>query len=352
MAETKKPLSISVGYTKASQIFNRTFTFLLSLVLLVLSSPLFLIVALVIKIQDKGPVFYSGLRLGKNKKPFRMYKFRTLVPEAPKLIGSDLFTTRLYSNRDLLTRTGSFLRETRLDELPQFINTLKGDMDLIGPRPERPEVYEKFCRHIKGYDKRFIVRPGLIGYSQLFTPHSSPKRIRNLLDNRFLQIKHRYLYEFFLVFYTLVVMTWRLFLKILSVLWGRAATVYRHAPERRALNRQRTSGGRVIIRPGEGEAGGRVVEGELKDINEEAVCVLTDSPVPSGRLELRLTVPTRKHRDKGPVKKTALCRGEIYRSRVEKGDDGRHVTVLRYTPVSPLNYYMVHQYFIHSSVIH
>ena len=148
---------------------------MLSLALIIVAFPAFLLIALLITLQDRGPVFYRGIRLGRHKEPFYMYKFRTMVPDAERMIGAEIFSRSLESGTNILTWSGRFLRETRLDELPQLFNTLKGDMDLLGPRPLRPAVYEKFCSRIKGFDRRFDVRPGLFGFSQLFTPHSSPK---------------------------------------------------------------------------------------------------------------------------------------------------------------------------------
>ena len=103
-----------------------------------------------------------------------MYKFRTLPVGAQKKIGSKLLSFRHCK----LPFFSKFLRDTRLDELPQLFNIMKGEMDFLGPRPLRPEIYDHMCKGITNYDLRFNVRPGLVGYSQLFTPHSSPKRIR------------------------------------------------------------------------------------------------------------------------------------------------------------------------------
>ena len=158
------------GAIAKRNFINSLFNKITAAILILLSLPVFIIAPIIIKLVDKGPAFYAGSRLGKNKKEFIMYKFRTLAVNAEAQIGASLVST---SNLKLETPIGKFLRETRLDELPQLINVLKGDMDIIGPRPERQVVYDEMCKQIPWYDKRFAVRPGVIGYSQLFTPHSA-----------------------------------------------------------------------------------------------------------------------------------------------------------------------------------
>jgi lipopolysaccharide/colanic/teichoic acid biosynthesis glycosyltransferase len=165
MSRKKPKSSFRTGYSKASFIINTITNITLSTVLVFCSLPLLALVALVLRFKEGGPVFYRGVRLGMNKRPFIMYKFRTLVPGAESIMGAELLTRRLGSDQKLVTDFGKFLRDTRLDELPQLFNILKGDMDFLGPRPERPAIYERICKHIKGYDKRFDVKPGLIGYS-------------------------------------------------------------------------------------------------------------------------------------------------------------------------------------------
>src|SRR5262245_61152539 len=162
----------------AAAFVERAFNIALALVLIVLGSPLFLIMGILILISDGRPVIYRGERLGRGKKPFTIYKFRTLRRGAQKIIGGQL----LSHEHDLAIRWGGFLRDTRLDELPQLFNILRGDINFIGPRPLRPEVYETLCKDIPGYDVCFLVKPGLLGYSQIFTPHASPKRLRSLID--------------------------------------------------------------------------------------------------------------------------------------------------------------------------
>lgn len=144
-------------------IIKRILDFVLSLVALVILSPLFLIIAILIKIDSNGPVFFKQERLGKNGKVFLIYKFRTMVDNAEN-IGTGLFTNE---KDPRITKIGSFLRKTSLDELPQLINILKGEMSIIGPRPPVPYHPHKYHEYSQEQKLRFTVLPGITGYAQV-----------------------------------------------------------------------------------------------------------------------------------------------------------------------------------------
>lgn len=134
-------------------------------------------IAITIYIEDKGPVFYNAERLGKNGKVFKMYKFRSMKVNAPDLRMADGSTFN-GENDPRLTKVGRFIRKTSLDEIPQLLNVLKGDMSLIGPRPDLPEHLEMY----EGNEVRKLeVRPGITGYSQAYYRNSIKwkDRIRN-----------------------------------------------------------------------------------------------------------------------------------------------------------------------------
>ena len=169
-----------VGYRRTRMFCCSFSERLFATIFLLISLPLFIVVPVIIKLQDGGPVFYISRRMGKDKQLFNIYKFRSLAPQAEQKIGAQL----LHHSHQEETRVGRFLRDTRIEEIPQLLNVILGHMQFLGPRPERPSLYAVQCAHIPGYDRRFAVKPGLFGYSQIFTPHSTPKRIRTRIDNR------------------------------------------------------------------------------------------------------------------------------------------------------------------------
>lgn len=121
-----------------------------------------LIIAALIKLDSKGPVIFRQERLGKDGKPFVMYKFRSMHVDAE--VNGPQWAEK---EDDRCTRIGCILRKTRLDELPQCFNILKGEMSLVGPRPERPYFYDEFETYIHGFRNRLVVRPGLTGWAQV-----------------------------------------------------------------------------------------------------------------------------------------------------------------------------------------
>ncbi len=167
------------------------FNWVLALSMLLIAAPLFLIVALAIKLDSSGPVLFLQERVGLNRrrksrsrdnvtmyswckrderrnenvygKPFMVYKFRTMVVDAEKRCGP-IWATK---NDPRVTKVGRLLRKTRLDELPQLINVLKGEMVLVGPRPERPHFVRKLAQQIDGYTDRLDVKPGITGLAQV-----------------------------------------------------------------------------------------------------------------------------------------------------------------------------------------
>jgi lipopolysaccharide/colanic/teichoic acid biosynthesis glycosyltransferase len=122
-----------------------------------------------IKLEDGGSLFYRQTRVGKHGKHFSVLKFRSMVENAEKA-GSPQWAT-IGDSR--VTRVGSFLRKSRIDELPQLLNVIKGDMALVGPRPERPEFVEYLSTEVANFDLRHAVRPGLTGWAQISYPYGA-----------------------------------------------------------------------------------------------------------------------------------------------------------------------------------
>lgn len=145
------------------RIFKRCFDVVLALLAIVLLSPLLLCVAIAIKTTSAGPVIFKQERYGRNKKPFICYKFRSMTVDTP----SDVPTRVMCERSSVMTPIGPVLRKTSIDELPQLINIVRGDMSLIGPRPERPAFCHEFEKRIHGWNYRTLVRPGLSGLAQV-----------------------------------------------------------------------------------------------------------------------------------------------------------------------------------------
>ncbi len=158
----QKPLRIDI----VEAFVKRTMDIIVSLIILILSTPIWLIVPLIIKLQDGGPVFYKQVRLTKDQKEFYILKFRSMRVDAEKN-GAQLST----SNDNRVTKFGKIIRATRIDEIPQVINVLKGDMSLVGPRPERPEFINQFLKENPLYVYRFNVKAGVTGYQQVSTTY-------------------------------------------------------------------------------------------------------------------------------------------------------------------------------------
>lgn len=150
-------------------IVKRALDIILSLLALIITSPLMAVVALIIRLQDGGTAFYKQTRLTKNGKTFELIKFRSMRMDAEK----DGVARLSAKNDDRITPVGQFIRSTRIDELPQFINILKGEMSIVGPRPERPEIHEEYCRELPDFDLRLQAKAGLTGYAQIYGKYNT-----------------------------------------------------------------------------------------------------------------------------------------------------------------------------------
>lgn len=149
---------------KTYAIAKRWFDIASSIIAIIILSPLFMFVAILIKLTSKGPVIYTQTRMGQNGKLFKIYKFRTMKVDAEKLTGA----VWAKENDPRLIPVGNFLRKTHMDEIPQFFNVLQGDMSVVGPRPERPEFVEKLKIQIPDYERRLAVKPGITGLAQVW----------------------------------------------------------------------------------------------------------------------------------------------------------------------------------------
>lgn len=160
--------NISHGEKRLYEFLKRSVDVILAIAGGIFFVVLFPFIALAIKWGTEGPVFYRQTRIGKGGKTFEVIKFRTMIANAPDG-GAEGTTGATWAkeNDPRVTKVGKFLRKTRLDELPQVINILKGEMSVVGPRAERPEFVEKLKKEIPFYDERLLVRPGLTGWAQI-----------------------------------------------------------------------------------------------------------------------------------------------------------------------------------------
>ena len=146
-----------------TRVLKRLVDVIGAIVGLVLSLPIIAVLAVLIKRESKGPVFYSQVRTGKNGTPFNIYKLRSMKEDAEETKGAQWAV----EDDPRRTKIGVFMRETNLDEIPQFWNVLTGDMSLVGPRPERPELIEEFQYEIQHYQTRHSIKPGITGWAQI-----------------------------------------------------------------------------------------------------------------------------------------------------------------------------------------
>lgn len=166
------------GPSQIEKIVKRIFDVFFAVVMLVITSPITLITALAIKVQDRGPVFYKQIRLTQYGREFEIIKFRSMKIDAEK----DGVARLAAEHDNRITKVGRFIRACRIDELPQLINILKGDMSVVGPRPERPEIVEQIKEEVPEFDYRLGVKAGLTGYAQVYGKYNTKLKDKLLFD--------------------------------------------------------------------------------------------------------------------------------------------------------------------------
>ena len=337
------------GYRDITFVFGRAFDFIFALVLLFPAVCILGFYYILYKIFNKntGSFIYKGERLGMDKKIFQIYKIRTLSPEDEKKFYSEIFLPG--SNSEL--KFGRFLRWTRLDELPQLFNIIKGDMSFLGPRPLRYTIYLKNKENIPNFERRFIVKPGLIGYAQLLTPHSAPKRIRALIDNHYVSIFRNPLWDILFILWSIIILSKNFVVELFYTIKD-VVFVLRYNSDfqnRRRMRRVKGKGIKVYITD---DNFNKMPENDIQivDINNEAMCVMTDLNLEvDDKICLVLeTVIGRKLKAK---RKKAKCKSVVYIKRENApGSNYKWSYVLMWVPVSAFNLYIVEQYILRQSI--
>lgn len=178
IGDTPVIMSRNRGLTPEQRFIKRLIDIIVSSVMLILASPFMIITALAVKLYDGGPVLYKQERLTLNGKRFNVYKFRSMIVNAEGKSGAVLASKK--DNR--ITPIGKIIRSCRLDELPQLINILKGDMSLVGPRPERPEIAEEYYKTLPEFRYRLKTKAGLTGYAQLYGKYNTTPEDKLKMD--------------------------------------------------------------------------------------------------------------------------------------------------------------------------
>ncbi len=170
------------GMTLGARFFKRLMDIVISLVAIIVFSPIMLISTIAIKLYDHGPVFYTQERLTKDAQPFRILKFRSMIVESEEA-GARLASV----DDDRITPVGRILRRTHFDELPQFFNILKGEMSIVGPRPERKEIFDQYEESIPEFKFRLKMKAGLTGYAQVYGQYNTVPYDKLKLDLTYIE---------------------------------------------------------------------------------------------------------------------------------------------------------------------
>lgn len=326
------------GYRPKHPLLYRAWNIAVVLPLIAFCLPLMAIIAAALALTQ-GPrnILYFGLRIGKDQQPFHIIKFQTLRPEAALLTRDRV----LPSNSRMETPLGRPLRETRLDELPQLFNVLRGDMNLLGPRPVRPSIARIYRDTIPDYDIRFKVKPGLVGYTQALMPHGADKAIRARVNNVLCRKPVSLAREIRFVAVTgMAVLGWsaRTFFKGLRRTYARTLG---HPISRRTL-----------VRRGTARVEGSPASETMRLIDIDAETLRLETPAPPGKEPCRLVL--RCGARFGGRYRHARCTAILQSCEpAEKPCKGERtfVCTMQYKTWTPLNQYFIDRYFIAQSLL-
>mgnify|MGYP002604789871 CR=1 FL=1 len=199
--DTPLLLARNNGFSFEQKVMKRITDIAFSIILIVLTSPIMLITAIAIKLYDGGSPIHQQTRLTMGGKEFNVYKFRSMVMDAEKD-----GIARLAAEGDVrVTPIGKIIRRTRIDELPQLFNILRGDMSLVGPRPERPQIAAEYRTYMPEFDYRLKVKGGLTGFAQIYGKYNTTPYDKLKLDLMYIE-SYSVLFDMKLIFLTLKIM--------------------------------------------------------------------------------------------------------------------------------------------------
>ncbi len=272
------------GYVPANPLADAIFNRTLAALCLALTAPLFLTVWTLLMLGGGKP-FYAGARLGRGGETFLILKFRTLHPGAQTALSGGTLPRR----SSLETRLGSYLRKSRIDELPQLVNILKGDMVFFGPRPVRPELVPIYRAESDSFERRFRVRPGLVGLTQALLPHAASKRLRGRFNAMCCEAPVRYGFQVRFVALVGVNVLRRAFLAACEAARAALSPLGRYTFLRSGFVRPRNVSVRI-------EAGGAMQTGAVCAMSDEIAQLVLTRPVDTGACQLYLTRKLRSGR--------------------------------------------------------
>lgn len=187
-----------VNISGVERIIKRAFDIVFSFIAIVFFSPVLMAVSIAILLESGKPIFYLQERAGANGRVLKTIKFRTMIKDAEKYTGAVLSS----ENDTRITKVGRFLRKTGLDEIPQFFNVLNGEMSVVGPRPERPELMAEIKKEAPDFDLRLKVKPGITGYAQLYGKYDTPFEKKLKMDLLYVKQKNTILTDLYIIFNT------------------------------------------------------------------------------------------------------------------------------------------------------
>ena len=340
------------GYRVTNEPLYRLWNLAIVAVIGSAALPLIGAIYVMLRLTQRSPIFYKGIRLGRDRKPFIMYKFRTLAICAERRTQACV----LPPQSGLETRIGKFLRDSRLDELPQLLNVLRGDMNFFGPRPVRRLIARQAQRSIACYDRRFSVKPGLVGYAQLFMTHGTPKAMRARLNAYFCKRKACFWKEPLLMALTIGGMVRKGVAMILKQSHHRIKTVVRRHPDESAAYKHADLD-RIVSNLGMRQTNLVFVCTEkshincvMLSINHEAFALLAPVPLGTGKGMFLLQREIKSSRKKKMI--TARCKADlvlIEKSAIEPRFS--YMYIAYYEPLHDFDIYAIDKFFLGNSLL-